>query len=664
MIIDRIVLHNFGVFAGRHSLELSPPSETKPLVLVGGLNGAGKTTLLEALQLALYGKLAIPARDEGLPYEEYLARSINSRAEPSDGASVEVTFRSTHDGEEHSYRVCRSWAIPGRRLKETVNVFIDDRLDAVASENWTEQVERFIPARLAHLFFFDGERIEALADPDRSAEMLSTAIQSLLGVDLVERLETDLVGLERRKSGSTKTGPEKQKLESLEGELSELQTGIEKERFGLGRLTNELDRAKKVARLAQEKFVQQGGERAKDREKLELKRSALDADIKTLRGELIEIAYGSLPLAVCSGLLEDVATQSRQERELSGTATFAKAVEDYTRRLILDLKKAKAEETTLAAVKNFGEAELEIHAQAAGTEPYMELAAAASDNVAKLLGGQLGAEERLAADLITRSTALETELEQMDRILAAIPDDEAVASLLGERDTAFKAEALGESTLARAAARLEESLARQRAVRSNADKLLFSRKEADLQNQDTERVIKYSGLARETLAQFRTMVVKQHATRLQSEIVEGFRRLLRKRKLIADVRLDPETTKLELLGPDGSNVEAGRLSAGERQLLAVSMLWGLGKAAGRPLPAVIDTPLGRLDKSHRKNLVENYFPFASHQVILLSTDEEITEEHYKSLEPWIGRSYRIEHDDATSGSSIKPGYFWSTEAAA
>jgi DNA sulfur modification protein DndD len=41
-----------------------------------------------------------------------------------------------------------------------------------------------------------------------------------------------------------------------------------------------------------------------------------------------------------------------------------------------------------------------------------------------------------------------------------------------------------------------------------------------------------------------------------------------------------------------------------------------------PLPAVIDTPMARLDSAHRQNLVERYFPHASHQVIVLSTDSE------------------------------------------
>src|SRR5689334_6497887 len=101
-----------------------------------------------------------------------------------------------------------------------------------------------------------------------------------------------------------------------------------------------------------------------------------------------------------------------------------------------------------------------------------------------------------------------------------------------------------------------------------------------------------------------------------------------------------------------------RLSAGERQLLAVSMLWGLARASGRPIPTIIDTPLGRLDNSHRTHLVERYFPFASHQVILLSTDEEIDRAFFERLKPQIGRTYRLKFSEATNSTVIESGYFW------
>ena len=95
----------------------------------------------------------------------------------------------------------------------------------------------------------------------------------------------------------------------------------------------------------------------------------------------------------------------------------------------------------------------------------------------------------------------------------------------------------------------------------------------------------------------------------------------------------------------------------------MSLLWGLAKASGRPLPTAIDTPLGRLDTAHRMNLVERYFPFASHQMLLFSTDEEITGQYLERLRPWIGRTYTLSYDDGSERTQIVSGYFDPKEAA-
>ena len=127
------------------------------------------------------------------------------------------------------------------------------------------------------------------------------------------------------------------------------------------------------------------------------------------------------------------------------------------------------------------------------------------------------------------------------------------------------------------------------------------------------------------------------------------------------MKIDPETFRIELTDGDGRVVPFDRFSAGERQLLATSLLWGLARASGRPLPTIIDTPLGRLDSSHRRHMIERYFPVASHQVILLSTDEEIDEESLQRLLPYIGRKYHLQFDEASRSTTITEGYFWNNE---
>jgi DNA sulfur modification protein DndD len=139
--------------------------------------------------------------------------------------------------------------------------------------------------------------------------------------------------------------------------------------------------------------------------------------------------------------------------------------------------------------------------------------------------------------------------------------------------------------------------------------------------------------------------------------LDSYQKLLRKKSLVTSLLINVNDFSLELRGIDDQIISPERLSAGERQLLAVSMLWGLARASGRPLPAIIDTPLGRLDTAHRLNLVEKYFPNASHQVFLLSTDEEIDQNLYDEMKDSISRTYTLDYDDKERVTTIREGYF-------
>jgi DNA sulfur modification protein DndD len=94
------------------------------------------------------------------------------------------------------------------------------------------------------------------------------------------------------------------------------------------------------------------------------------------------------------------------------------------------------------------------------------------------------------------------------------------------------------------------------------------------------------------------------------------------------------------------------------QNLAVSVLWGLARASAHPLPAIIDTPMARLDAAHRRHLVERYFPHASHQVLILSTDTEVDRHYYQALQPHIARAYHLDYDETTRATQGQEGYFW------
>lgn len=658
MIIDTIALHNFGVFRGRQEATLTPPSKSKPIVLVGGFNGGGKTTLLEGLQLALYGRHAPSAKQSGIAYDEYLRRCIHRRTSASEGASVELTFRSNEDGAERSYRLRRSWTVPNGRTHEHLEVFADGQYDAALSDAWLEQVERFIPGRLAHLFLFDGERVEALADPDKSRTLLATAVHALLGVDLVDQLKQDLAVLDRRKSRETKTEDESAAIAQLEEQIDRLESHLNEIAQQRASINNDRQRTAKKLRELEDRLTEQGGLLLERRHEIEREQADLQGQLRAIEAQLIGVAAGALPLVLVRSLLSDASEQAEREDRAARADVLMSSLEEHDRRLLEVLRAAGGTKAAIAKVEAFCKAERMQADASSRVDRYLDTDAHCRSQLRSLLAHRVHEEARHARALLDQAEKLHARLHVLDRKLAVIPDREAVSGLLKDRDALQRDLAALDAKLASFDERRKQYEHEKNVRSGELDKLLRLKRAADFESQDVSRFLKHSGRVRRTLDRFRTALVAQQVKQLQELILTGYRQLLRKKTLVSSIQIAPEDCALTLFGNDGQPLPEERLSAGERQLLAVAILWGLAKAAGRPLPTVIDTPLGRLDASHRTHLVERYFPYASHQVVLLSTDKEIDQEYYDRLRPWVGHSYRLSFDDSSSSTAIERGYFW------
>jgi DNA sulfur modification protein DndD len=166
-----------------------------------------------------------------------------------------------------------------------------------------------------------------------------------------------------------------------------------------------------------------------------------------------------------------------------------------------------------------------------------------------------------------------------------------------------------------------------------------------------------------TLGDFHAALGDARLSELERTVTRCFNRLARKEDLVSRIAIDSETMRVTLFGLGDKPVLKSWLSAGEKQIYAVALLWALAQVSGRKLPVIIDTPLGRLDSEHRSNLAAAYFPYAAEQMIILSTDTEIDASFAEHLRPSISREYRLEYDQAESASHILKGYFWQPSAA-
>ncbi len=651
MILRELVLHNFGTYRGRQVVDLAPPSRAKPIVLFGAMNGGGKTTLLDALQLVLYGKLAECSSRRDLNYEEFLKRSINRHSDARDGAAIELTFEYVTEGKAQVYRVARSWYAAEKSVRERLEVFVDGALDQVLSQSWSEHVEEIIPSRLAKFFFFDGEKIESLADVGRSNEVLATAVQSLLGLDLVDQLVNDLVVVERRKKAAQRDTESQEMVDRTKGEVDALESIRLQRRQDEASARNDVVLARKAFEEVNARYKLVGGDAFERRNQLEVdlqgaRSRALAAD-DALRAD----ANGVAPLALVLPLLNKMLDRSRASSAHDPAVVSQIAAHDD--RVLTYLRARDLPVSLLSTVAEAMRLDL-VPSAAAGERTIAPEAVESARTTARMLSGEVG--RKLAVGL-ANARAAGAEVDTNERKLTAVPDADAISGIRAEREAAKARLALAESRLDAATVAAEEA-ARVYERKLEAYKRLAEKDvEERYQQAEAQRMVKRSEEVRSALRDFRARVARRHLARIEELVLDGFNYLLRKDDLVNELRIDPETYQLTLFGPDHQELSAERLSAGERQLLAVALIWGLVRASGRPLPVVIDTPLGRLDSSHRTHLVERYFPRASHQVLLLSTDEEIDSRYYKMLGGTVGREYTLEYSRKAQGTVVKPGYF-------
>ena len=661
MLLRELVFENFGVYRGRQVLDLCPPSPDRPIVLFGGLNGAGKTTLLNGLHLVLYGKRASHVGRTRADYETYLKESIHRGAVQSDGASVEVHFDATYDGEPGSFRVRRYWTLgPNDQVDDGLAVFHDGAKSTFLTDHWDEVVEEILPLEISSLFLFDGEKIEALADPAQAAHVTQTAIESLLGLSILDRLKVDLVALERRKRAVSVDESARQELLELEDNLEAVRDQLDAALQDQAACQNNIDRAEGSLQQERGEFRKVGGEAYERRAEYERRRAEALERIAELDEQLVEVAADSLPLRLVEDLLERAMDQTRLETEAVESELLVEVLaerdEVVLTRISEHIPGSVREQVEAALARDRSERE------AKSAHPcFLNAPDAFSRRAAYLKPDGLDRLATGAKELLAKRQELERQLEDADRQLAAVPSAESVAAAIERYETAIGelAEAQGRHQVRTENVEIIE--AKSNALEQRLERRYESASASVAEGEDAERIIHHARRAHDTVGEFREALLERSLGRIEAAVLASLKDLLHKESLISDLRIDADNFELKLFDGDGEPLPTSLLSAGERQVLALSLLWGLARVAGRRLPTVIDTPLGRLDSSHRQLIVERYFPSASQQVLLLSTDEEIDQDLFEAIRPAIGISYQLQHNEEGSWTQAIPGYFWEME---
>jgi len=673
MRIRRLVLENFGLFRGRTEIDLAPRrryKKTRPVILVGGTNGAGKTTILDAIRLCLYGPLALGERVSQDEYHSHLRNCVHrdeGMLVRPQSASVGLEFEFGLAGKLQQFHVERSWDCNGRSVTTDLSVTRDGvPLDELEQAHADEFLRDLIPRGVSQLFFFDGEKIQQMAQASDDDAALADAIRELLGLDLVSRLRGDLSVYSSRFREADAPKSLKKELNKIDEKIDELQ----QKRLTIVRNSDQSqsreDRIREEIAVLEQKLSRSGGSFASERETLKAEEAQLKQSITEIEREIRELCSDLLPFTLASQLCASLRQQIEAERTVQDWQTHQTLLQEQ----ISGLKQSLEEKlfprnnqprVSKAARQHIADRVRELLdqlAQMPADLPDVPLVHGLSDDDRKRL---LSAIDRVLHEVPRQVKSLEAVYEdrmrrllQVKHALERIPEDEVLEPLLKKLNELNRK--LGNAEAAAKKAK-EEVLAADYEL--EVQKRLRKKREDELSSaaattQRQELVTRVQSV----LDEYSAALTKSKIADLTGAVADCFGQLWRKGDVLHQIKIDPDTCSVMLLDRHERVIPKERLSAGEKQIYAISMLWALARVSGRVLPMVIDTPLARLDSKHRRHLVTRYFPHVSHQVIILSTDTEIDQTYFRDLSPAISHAYHLRYDDAEARTLVEEGYFW------
>ena len=643
MILTKLSLKNVRRYFGEQTIEFTPPRGRQRVHLVGAYNGTGKTTLFESIDACLFASKTNPM---------LMAKDITKTSSHPDVNEMAVELQFQH--ESQSYVLNRRWTRLPNQSEFSINSVslssllqnLDTGDSSVDEDEIADFMSGLMPYETRRLFLFDGEQVQTYIE--EASESVRDAIERLLGLHLYIQLHADIrtveqqLQQERRLHDVSEALLGKQdavdrnetQLRSIERRRSDLRRSSADIKLQLGRLQTEEDRIEGL-------FDPQVQAR---RRELELQRETLANDIE--RHEIILADLASKEVVV-SWFWPEIMGAAGDSG--SGANLLPNTVGGLTNFLYENRK-----QISTALLADSIEHLQDALQKCLGVEPGDESLSGVSDGLnllAELV--QVGGEKvrshpeqlkvmRLALDRVSHETS-------------SLPTADNI-----DIDVKRLHEEMG--ALRTSQARYEETL---RTLSRDKDRLDMEseelRKDITRLSEDNQ---KYRSLSdtidlcrqiRDTLEVFVSDYRSTRIGQLQSIVNRKFQELTNAPGLVSSIEIDPEQVELKLVGQE-SELGAEEQSAGQKEILAFALIASVVELSNRQVPAVIDTPLARLDIEHRKNVLQRFFPYLGPQVIILATDSEVGREEVELLSPILASRHHLYMDQNTGHTVIRDGY--------
>ena len=655
MLLTKITINDFGVYRGRNEFNFKTTPD-KPIILCGGGNGAGKTTLFESIMTCLYGKESLEKKTTQKQYEQVILRSIHrflGTKKSADEASIIIEFQFAHEGKISEYQVMRMWQNNDGRIDEkfTIKKKVGDEnfkeLDSIEESQWQTFINQLIPKGVAKLFFFDGEKIQNISEERNEDVQIKASFDVLLGLDLIEQLKTDLsLSVLRSEDGET---------EKILAEIDKMTNEKEEADKKIGRLIEkkaekdtEIQTILGKIKLCEERVAKAGGGFYEKRESLKEEKIRLSTELSSVEREISQLCIDILPFCLVPNQLKEIKEKISKDKK-NIQQGFEKEILEENFDAIL--KEMKSKDNDIKEITRIFNDRLEKSGKRSPTT--FNLSTEDMQNVTNLINKIDKSIEKKLFDLTKTFGKTADELEKVQISLESVPKDDDVGPIISELQNENRELGRLESEFKN----LEELEMQEKSLLGILNsKILNLVKD---KHQDKRRISGMENAKRvqQVLDEYAQRLRDKKLELLQRYITDGLQMLLHKKEFIDKVSIDKETFEVKLFKGD-DEISKEMLSKGELQMFATAVVWGLAKTSGRPLPFMIDTPLARLDEEHRESLVEKFYPYASHQLIIFSTNSEINGEFYPKLEPFVERSFVIKYDSDKGKPKKYDNYFF------
>lgn len=674
MIFKKLIFKNYKTYYGTQEIDLTIPvsnetEQNKNIILIGGLNGSGKTTFLKAILYTLYGKRSIKnsttPTTNNKEYDRLFSNVINNTFfdEGGNECSVSLTLE-TDAGAEWILSV--KWYVNAYKkishevreltIKETP-LSPPKKVNVENLNTYFQFIDRVIPFYASPFFIFDGEEIRILIEKQNTEEM-KNAIQKISGMKSNTQLIDDLNSLKNnllkeisKSNNSNKLSEIQKKYDEVLKNLEELQN---KSHDGGTKITLLKDKSHELSKIRKEKLLNN----AKSRESISKKIGQIEEHLKIKQKELLNYFKNNMIQILLSNKIPALKTRILNEKKYREQKTIQATILQPYEQFIGQLMATQIDPSlTLEQIKQLKEAGEKIWFAkiTKQKEPitYLEELHDLNNSDLNYLLNITTCSIKPIVDIINEIDRLNTELEEIMLQLQNAPEAtdtreeeleiEKLTRMIGKEQILQTSRLKKINQLSEEKRSLEVQLTKNKVVGGNVDQLY-----AEMQYLDRtiKALIKYE----EEYTLYKASIIKR-------EFESMLKKLFRKQDEFGKIEFDTETFSIRLYNDKMQEISILDRSAGEMQMISSSLIWALTRASNLKLPVVIDTPLGRLDSQHRNHLMEHYYRHLSDQVIILSTDTEITKEYIELMTQCSSKQYLLDYDESKKYTIIRDGYF-------